>query len=110
VRDYLHVEDLASAHLRALDYLRAAGSSVTLNVGYGHGYSVREVLRMVETVAGKPLTIREEARRAGDPAYLVARADRIRSELGWHPRYDDLKAIVSSSLAWERKLLAEPWT
>ena len=110
VRDYLHVEDLASAHLQALGYLRAAGSSVTLNVGYGHGYSVREVLRMVETVAGKPLTIREEARRAGDPAYLVARADRIRSELGWHPRYDDLKAIVSSSLAWERKLLAEPWT
>ncbi|MGO9995993.1 MAG: UDP-glucose 4-epimerase GalE [Steroidobacteraceae bacterium] len=109
VRDYLHVEDLASAHLRALDYLRAAGSSVTLNVGYGHGYSVREVLRMVETVAGKPLTVREEARRAGDPAYLVARADRIRSELGWHPRYDDLQAIVSSSLAWERKLLAQPW-
>lgn len=109
VRDYLHVEDLASAHLRALDYLRAAGSSVTLNVGYGHGYSVREVLRMVETVADKPLTVREEARRAGDPAYLVARADRIRAELGWHPRYDDLQAIVSSSLAWERKLLAQPW-
>jgi UDP-glucose 4-epimerase len=109
VRDYLHVEDLASAHLRALDYLRAAGRSVVLNVGYGHGYSVREVLRMVETVAEKPLTIREEARRAGDPAYLVARADRIRTELGWQPRYDDLRTIVSSSLAWERKLLAEPW-
>jgi UDP-glucose 4-epimerase len=110
VRDYLHVEDLASAHLRALDYLRAAGPSVTLNVGYGHGYSVREVLRMVETVAGKPLTIREEGRRAGDPAYLVARADRIRSELGWQPRFDDLHAIVASSLAWERKLAAHPWT
>jgi UDP-glucose 4-epimerase len=110
VRDYLHVEDLASAHLRALDYLRSAGPSVTLNVGYGHGYSVREVLRMVEAVAGKPLNIREEARRAGDPAYLVARADRIRAELGWEPRYDDLKAIVTSSLAWERKLLAEPWS
>jgi UDP-glucose 4-epimerase len=110
VRDYLHVEDLASAHLRALDYLRAAGPSVTLNVGYGHGYSVREVLRMVETVAGKPLTIREEGRRAGDPAYLVARADRIRSELGWQPRFDDLQAIVASSLAWERKLAAHPWT
>jgi UDP-glucose 4-epimerase len=110
VRDYLHVEDLASAHLRALDYLRAAGLSVTLNVGYGHGYSVREVLRMVESVAGKPLVIREEARRAGDPAYLVARADRIRTELGWHPRYDDLQAIVSSSLAWERRLLANPWS
>jgi UDP-glucose 4-epimerase len=110
VRDYLHVEDLAAAHLRALDYLRAAGRSVTLNVGYGHGYSVREVLRMVEAVAGKPLVIREEGRRAGDPAYLVARADRIRAELGWQPRYDDLEAIVSSSLAWERKLLANPWT
>ena len=109
VRDYLHVEDLAAAHLRALDYLRAAGPSVTLNVGYGHGYSVREVLRMVEAVAGKPLVIREEGRRAGDPAYLVARADRIRTELGWHPRHDDLQAIVASSLAWERRLLANPW-
>ena len=109
VRDYLHVEDLAAAHLDALKYLRADGKSVTLNVGYGHGYSVREVLAMVETVGGKPLVIREEARRAGDPAYLVARADRIRAELGWRPRYDDLKAIVSHSLAWERKLLLEPW-
>jgi UDP-glucose 4-epimerase len=109
VRDYLHVEDLASAHLRALEYLRARGRSVTLNVGYGHGYSVREVLAMVETVGGKPLVIREEPRRAGDPAYLVARAERVRTELGWQPRYDDLKAIVASSLAWERKLLREPW-
>jgi UDP-glucose 4-epimerase len=109
VRDYLHVVDLAAAHLNALTYLRDGGRSATLNVGYGHGYSVREVLRMVEQVAGKPLVVREEARRAGDPPYLVARADRIRAELGWHPRYDDLAAIVSSSLAWERKLLAEPW-
>jgi UDP-glucose 4-epimerase len=109
MRDYLHVEDLAAAHLNALDYLRADGPSVTLNVGYGHGYSVREVLAMVETVGGKPLVIREEARRAGDPAYLVARADRIRRELGWQPRYDDLKAIVTHSLSWERKLLREPW-
>jgi UDP-glucose 4-epimerase len=110
VRDYLHVEDLAAAHLNALDYLRRDGKSVTLNVGYGHGYSVREVLRMVETVGGRPLVIREEARRAGDPAYLVARADRIRAELGWRPRYDDLRAIVTHSLAWERKLLQEPWS
>jgi UDP-glucose 4-epimerase len=109
MRDYLHVEDLAAAHLNALGYLRGKGKSVTLNVGYGHGYSVREVLRMVETIGGKPLVIREEARRAGDPAYLVARADRIRAELGWQPRYDDLAAIVSHSLAWERKLLQEPW-
>jgi UDP-glucose 4-epimerase len=110
VRDYLHIEDLASAHLNALQYLRAGGRSATLNVGYGHGYSVREVLRMVETVGGQPLTVREEGRRPGDPAYLVARADRIRTELGWQPRYDDLSAIVSSSLAWERKLQREPWT
>jgi UDP-glucose 4-epimerase len=110
MRDYLHVEDLAAAHLNALDYLRRNGKSVTLNVGYGHGYSVREVLRMVETVGGKPLVIREEARRAGDPAYLVARADRIRAELGWAPRYDDLAVIVSHSLAWERQLLKEPWS
>jgi UDP-glucose 4-epimerase len=110
MRDYLHVEDLAAAHSNALGYLRGNGKSVTLNVGYGHGYSVREVLRMVETVGGKPLVIREEPRRAGDPAYLVARADRIRAELGWQPRYDDLQAIVSHSLAWERKLLQEPWS
>jgi UDP-glucose 4-epimerase len=109
VRDYLHVEDLASAHLRALDYLRDAGPSVTLNVGYGHGYSVREVLAMVEKVGGKALTTREEPRRAGDPAYLVARAERIRAELGWQPRHDDLSAIVASALAWERKLQREPW-
>jgi UDP-glucose 4-epimerase len=110
VRDYLHVEDLAAAHLNALEYLRADGKSATLNVGYGHGYSVREVLRMVEKVGGRSLTVREETRRAGDPAYLVARAERIRAELGWRPRYDDLQAIVTHSLAWERKLQQEPWS
>lgn len=110
VRDYLHVEDLASAHLNALQYLRGKGKSVTLNVGYGHGYSVREVLRMVESVGGKSLTIREEARRAGDPAYLVARADRIRAELGWQPRFDDLEKIVTHSLAWERRLMGGHWS
>jgi UDP-glucose 4-epimerase len=109
VRDYLHIEDLAAAHLNALEYLRGGGKSTALNVGYGHGYSVREVLRMVEAVAGEPLNVREEPRRAGDPAYLVARAERVRTELGWQPRYDDLRAIVSSSVAWERKLLQEPW-
>ena len=109
VRDYLHIVDLAAAHVDALRYLRGGGRPVTLNCGYGHGYSVREVLAMVERVAGRPLVIREEARRAGDPPYLVARADRIRAELGWRPRLDDLQAIVSSSLAWERKLLAAPW-
>jgi UDP-glucose 4-epimerase len=109
VRDYLHVEDLAAAHLNALKYLRGGGKPTVLNVGYGHGYSVREVLRTLEKIAGKTLIIREEPRRLGDPAYLVARADRVRSELGWQPRYDDLSVIVSNSLAWERKLLQDPW-
>jgi UDP-glucose 4-epimerase len=102
VRDYIHVEDLADAHLKALACLRAGGGSATLNCGYGHGYSVREVLAMVEKVSGKPLNIREEPRRAGDPPTLIARADRIREVLGWTPRYDDLRAIVESAYRWEQ--------
>ncbi len=104
VRDYIHVEDLASAHLDALDYLRKGGESITLNAGYGHGYSVREVLDMVGKVNGKPLTIIEEGRRAGDPAALIATAGKIRKVLGWEPKYDNLEEIVRSALAWERKL------
>ena len=104
VRDYIHVDDLAAAHLRALDYLRDGGESTTLNCGYGHGYSVREVLDMVEKVNGKPLTIYEEPRRAGDPPTLIAEANRIREVLDWTPRYDDLRTIVHTSLDWERHL------
>lgn len=109
VRDYIHVEDLATAHVQALSYLRDGGESSTLNCGYGHGYSVREVLRMVEHVAQRPLQIREEARRPGDPSILVAKAQRVRQVLGWNPQLDDLEAIVRSSLEWERKQLAAPW-
>ncbi len=109
VRDYIHVEDLATAHLNALDYLRGGGASTVLNVGYGHGYSVREVLESVERVTGAPLKVIEEPRRAGDPPALVARADRVREELGWKPRLDDLDTIVRTSLAWEKRLLREPW-
>ena len=105
VRDYIHVEDLAAAHLDALDYLRAGGESTTLNCGYGHGYSVRELLAAVEAANGAPLKIVEQERRAGDPPELVAVADRVRTTLGWTPRYDSLEEIVSSSLAWERQLL-----
>ncbi len=104
VRDYIHVEDLADAHLQALTYLRNGGNSTTLNCGYGHGYSVREVLDTVQRVHGKPLTIQEMPRRAGDPPTLVAKADRVRNVLGWQPRYDDLAVIVEMSLAWEKKL------
>ncbi len=105
IRDYIHVEDLASAHLQALDYLRRGGESTTLNCGYGHGYSVREVLDAVQRVNGKPLNIVEEPRRAGDPPSLVAGVERIHQTLDWTPRYDDLDVIVKTSLDWERKLL-----
>ncbi|MBN1237056.1 MAG: UDP-glucose 4-epimerase GalE [Gammaproteobacteria bacterium] len=110
VRDYIHVEDLASAHLKALDYLRDGGESTTLNCGYGRGYSVRELLATVEKVSGQTLNKKEEPRRPGDPPVLVAEASRIRSALGWTPRYDDLETIVSSSLNWERKLAAGYWS
>lgn len=105
VRDYIHVEDLADAHVKALQYLRDGGESATLNAGYGHGYSVREVLDTVQRVHGKPLTVIEAERRAGDPPALIAGADRIRRVLGWTPRYDDLDFIVQTSLNWERRLL-----
>ena len=104
LRDYIHVEDLATAHLDALHYLRDGGKSATLNCGYGHGYSVREVLAAVEKINGKPLHITEEPRRAGDPPELVAVAKKIRTVLGWAPRFDDLDTIVRTSLAWERKI------
>ena len=104
LRDYIHVEDLASAHLDALTYLRDGGKSTTLNCGYGHGYSVREVLAAVEKVNGQPLVITEEPRRDGDPPELVAVADRIQSVLGWAPKLDDLDTIVRTSLEWERKI------
>jgi UDP-glucose 4-epimerase len=109
IRDYIHVWDLAAAHLNALDHLRAGSQSLVLNCGYGHGYSVREVIGSVERAAGIRLRVEESPRRAGDPAALVARADRIRAQLSWRPQLDDLDAIVRSSLNWERKLQREPW-
>ena len=108
VRDYIHVEDLAAAHIQALDYLRQGGKSATLNCGYGHGYSVREVIAMVERLNGQPLKTVEAPRRAGDPPSLIARAERIRQLLNWTPRHDSLEAIVRSQLDWERRLQREP--
>jgi len=104
IRDYIHVEDLAGAHLLALDHLLSGDSSFTANCGYGHGYSVREVLDTVQRQAGVKLVIREAPRRAGDPPALIARAERIRALLGWTPRYNDLDTIVAHALAWERSL------
>jgi UDP-glucose 4-epimerase len=108
VRDYIHIEDLASAHLKALDYLRSGGESQTLNCGYGHGYSVREVISTVNRLHGSPITTIESPRRAGDPPSLIARAERIRKVLGWSPQYDDLAIIVKSQLAWEKRLIEQP--
>jgi len=102
IRDYIHVDDLAAAHLGALDHLRDGGESLTLNCGYGHGYSVREVLDTVQRLCGHALTIREEPRRAGDPPALIARSDRLAQRLGWIPRHDNLEFIVGTALAWER--------
>ena len=104
IRDYIHVDDLAAAHLDALDHLRAGGASETLNCGYGHGYSVREVIEAVERASGRRLDVVEEARRAGDPPMLIARSERLKSVFGWRPRHDDLDFIVRTALAWERKL------
>jgi UDP-glucose 4-epimerase len=107
LRDYIHVEDLAAAHLDSLTYLRDGGKSSTLNCGYGHGYSVREVLEAVERLNGEPLNITEEPRREGDPPELVATTEKIHQVLGWMPRYDDLDVIVQTSLDWERKIAAQ---
>jgi len=107
LRDYIHVEDLATAHLDALTYLRNGGESAVLNCGYGHGYSVREVLAAVETANGEKLNINEEPRRAGDPPELIAVAERVRDVLGWTPKFDDLDTIVRTSLEWERKIASQ---
>lgn len=107
VRDYIHVSDLASAHISALDYLRKGGESTRLNCGYGHGYSVREVLDSVQKVIGEPIKIVEEPRRAGDPPELIANVDKIHNTLDWTPKYDDLEVIVTTAIEWEKKMLAD---
>lgn len=104
VRDYIHVEDLADAHLKALTYLRNGGDSVILNAGYGHGYSVREVADEVSRIIDKPLPVQEAPRRAGDPPMLIAQSDKIKALLGWQPQYDDLNRILRSAIDWEKKL------
>jgi UDP-glucose 4-epimerase len=104
VRDYIHVEDLADAHLSALAHLRNGGDSNIFNCGYGHGYSVRDVIKAIEQVTGEPLPVFEQARRPGDPPSLVANSEKIQSQLGWKPRYDDLNKIVMDSMNWERKI------
>lgn len=104
IRDYIHVEDLAAAHLSALSHLEKGGESTIFNVGYGQGASVREVIRVAKEVTGVDFPVIEAPRRPGDPASLVARAERIREVLGWQPRYADLTAIVADAWRWEQRL------
>jgi UDP-glucose 4-epimerase len=102
VRDFIHVSDLAAAHLSALDHLLGGGESFTLNCGYGRGYSVREVVAKLEAVLGARLPVVVAARRPGDAGAVVADSSRLRRTLPWTPRHDDLGTIVGHALAWER--------
>lgn len=104
LRDYIQVSDLAEAHLVALNHLRSGGESLTLNCGYGRGYSVLEVVDVVKRVSGVDFEVRLSPRRPGDPAQIVAGAERIRAELGWQPKHDDLNGIVRQALSWEDAL------
>ena len=104
LRDYIHVSDLIAAHVDALTHLRKGGESGIFNCGYGTGYSVLEVIKAVERVTQAPLPVKMVGRREGDPAAIVAGADRIRQVLGWQPKHADLDFIVDSALGWERKL------
>ncbi|MFH1804521.1 MAG: UDP-glucose 4-epimerase GalE [Pseudomonadota bacterium] len=104
VRDYIHVSDLANAHLLALEYLEKGGESDVINCGYGRGFSVREVIDAVKRVSGIDFPVKLAERRPGDPAALIAGADRIRAKLAWKPQYDDLDTIVRHALDWEESL------
>ena len=104
IRDYIHVADLVRAHSDALAYLRAGGRSVTLNCGYGHGFSVLDVIDTVKRVSGVDFRVDRADPRPGDPAQIVAQSDRAKELLGWQPQFDDLATIVTHALAWERKL------
>ena len=108
IRDYIQVTDLISAHLMALDHLRKGGDSLICNCGYGKGFSVLEVIDVVKRVSGVDFNVKISGRRAGDPASLVAGAERIQSTLGWTPRYNDLATIVAQALNWERRLHNQP--
>ena len=104
IRDFIHVKDLARAHVAALTHLRAGGKADVFNCGYSKGYSVLEVIDAVKRVSGKPLDARLSPRRPGDPAAIVAASAKIRDQLGWVPHHDDLDKIVSQALAWEAEL------
>lgn len=103
IRDYIHVSDLAEAHIKALHYLEAGGKSEILNCGYGHGFSVREVLNKVRECTSISIKAVESPRRVGDPAVVLAKAEKIQKVLSWKPKYDDLSLIIKSAYEWEKK-------
>lgn len=103
VRDYIHVIDLAEAHVQALNYLREGGKSIALNLGAGRGHSVREVIAAIERVAGCAVSANNAARREGDPAVLVADASRARQRLNWVPRHSSLQTIVETAWRWHSR-------
>ena len=107
IRDFIHVSDLAQAHRSALTYLRGGGDSVTLNCGYGRGYSVIETIEAVRRISGRNFAIQHAPRRAGDIMTMVADTSRMRAVLDWSPQYDNLDTIATHALAWEEKLLRE---
>ena len=107
IRDYIHVEDLAAAHVDALKYLEQESTSQILNCGYGTGYSVKEVLSKIKEISGVDFPIVETPRREGDPACVIASGKKVREVIGWHPQHDSLEEIVSSALAWEEKKLKQ---
>ena len=107
IRDYIHVEDLAAAHIDALRYLEGGGESDIFNCGYGQGYSVKEVLEKLKEVSGIDFPVIESPRRSGDPACVIACGDRIRQVLGWQPQYNNLETILKTTYAWEQKKLAK---
>lgn len=104
IRDYIHVDDLAAAHLAALDHLATGANSAIFNCGYGHGYSVNEVVAVAKKVTGIDFRVEDAPRRAGDPPALVADSRRLRAATGWQPRHDDLEFIVRTAWEWEKQL------
>lgn len=107
IRDYIHVEDVAAAHVDALAYLSRESTSQILNCGYGNGYSVKEVLSKIKEISGVDFPIVETSRRGGDPARVVASGAKIRAVIGWKPQHNSLDEIVSSALAWEKKKIKQ---
>jgi UDP-glucose 4-epimerase len=104
IRDYIHVNDIAQAHIHALEFLLDTKESAVMNCGYGHGHSVREVIKTVKKVTGIDFPVEEAGRRVGDPPSLVANSTKLVAMTGWKPRYNDLEFIIQTAWEWERKL------